>query len=56
MRYIKTVVFLCREYKRIHPKGSIVKFLNRLFCLTTVDEMYRIADAVSRFGAENFIL
>ena len=52
-RYIRTIAFLCKEYKRIHPKASAIKFWVKTWCVPN-EELYRIADAVSRFGAENF--
>lgn len=53
MTLIKATIFLCKEYKRLHPKASVFKFLLKLLFIPD-DELYRIADAVYRFGAENF--
>lgn len=46
-------IFLCREYKRLHPKKSAFRIWFKLLYIPN-SELYRIADAVYRFGAENF--
>lgn len=55
MLRFKALFILLKEYHRIHPRH--MKGLFDLWCKTwnlTTDEMARIADAVQRYGAENF--
>ena len=54
MRRIKVLIYLVRVFKRERPNRRIMRFLARTANATT-DELFRIANAIERFGLDNLI-
>ena len=54
MRRIKLLIYLVGVFKRERPNKSVISFLFRTSDKTT-DELFRIADAIKRFGLDNLI-